>query len=103
MAPRVETASTPTSSRRNEPHPGRTVMMRSLLIVLAMALVGLVAGPMIGMLIVEFSHADPNSYGAKEDGFVGFLYGLYIGPGVGFVLGVILALVVSKKSTEHTE
>jgi MFS family permease len=78
-------------------------MMRSLLIVLAMALVGLVAGPMIGMLIVEFSHADPNSYGAKEDGFVGFLYGLYIGPGVGFVLGVILALVVSKKSTEHTE
>jgi len=27
-------------------------MMRSLLIVLAMALVGLVAGPMIGMLIV---------------------------------------------------
>ena len=78
-------------------------MMRSLLIVLAMALVGLVAGPMIGMLIVEFSHADPNSYGAKEDGFVGFLYGLYIGPGVGFLLGVILALLVPKKSTEHTE
>jgi len=78
-------------------------MMRSLLIVLAMALVGLVAGPVIGMLIVEYSHTDPNSYGAKEDGFVGFLYGLYIGPGVGFVLGVILALVVSKKSSEHTE
>jgi MFS family permease len=78
-------------------------MMRSLLIVLAMALVGLVAGPVIGMLIVEYSHADPNSYGAAEDGFVGFLYGLYIGPGVGFVLGVILALVVSKKSSEHTE
>jgi MFS family permease len=78
-------------------------MMRSLLIVLAMALVGLVAGPVIGMLIVQYSHADPNSYGAAEDGFVGFLYGLYIGPGVGFVLGVILALVVSKKSSEHTE
>ena len=78
-------------------------MMRSLLIVLAMALVGLVAGPVIGMLIVEYSHTDPNSYGAKEDGFVGFLYGLYIGPGVGFVLGVILALVVSKKSSKHTE
>ena len=78
-------------------------MMRSLLIVLAMALVGLVAGPVIGMLIVEYSHADPNSFGAKEDGFVGFLYGLYIGPGVGFVLGVILALVVSKKSSKHTE
>ena len=78
-------------------------MMRSLLIVLAMALVGLVAGPVIGMLIVQYSHADPNSFGAAEDGFVGFLYGLYIGPGVGFVLGVILALVVSKKSTEHTE
>ena len=77
--------------------------MRSLLIVLAMALVGLVAGPVIGMLIVQYSHADPNSYGAAEDGFVGFLYGLYIGPGVGFVLGVILALVVSKKSSEHTE
>jgi MFS family permease len=78
-------------------------MMRSLLIVLAMALVGLVAGPVIGMLIVEYSHADPNSYGAAEDGFVGFLYGLYIGPGVGFVLGVILALVVLNKSSEHTE
>ena len=78
-------------------------MMRSLLIVLAMALVGLVAGPVIGMLIVQYSHADPNSFGAAEDGFVGFLYGLYIGPGVGFVLGVILALVVSKKSSEHTE
>ena len=78
-------------------------MMRSLLIVLAMALVGLVAGPVIGMLIVQYSHADPNSFGAAEDGFVGFLYGLYIGPGVGFVLGVILALVVSKKSSKHTE
>lgn len=78
-------------------------MMRSLLIVLAMALVGLVAGPVIGMLIVQYSHADPNSFGAAEDGFVGFLYGLYIGPGVGSVLGVILALVVSKKSSEHTE
>ena len=78
-------------------------MKRSLLIVLAMALVGLVAGPVIGMLIVQYSHADPNSFGAAEDGFVGFLYGLYIGPGVGFVLGVILALVVSKKSSEHTE
>ena len=78
-------------------------MMRSLLIVLAMALVGLVAGPVIGMLIVEYSHTDPNSYGAKEDGFVGFLYGLYIGPGVGFVLGVILALVVSKRNSEYTE
>ena len=78
-------------------------MKRSLLIVLAMALVGLVAGPVIGMLIVQYSHADPNSFGAAEDGFVGFLYGLYIGPGVGFVLGVILALVVSKKSSKHTE
>jgi len=78
-------------------------MMRSLLIVLAMALVGLVAGPVIGMLIVKYSHADPNSFGAAEDGFVGFLYGLYIGPGVGSVLGVILALVVSKRNSEYTE
>jgi MFS family permease len=77
-------------------------MMRSLLIVLAMALVGLVAGPVIGMLIVQYSHADPNSFGAAEGGFVGFLYGLYIGPPVGSVVGVILALVVSKKSSEHT-
>ena len=77
--------------------------MRSLLIVLAMALVGLVAGPVIGMLIVEYSHSDPNSFGAKEDGFAGFLYGLYIGPGVGSVVGVILALVVSKRKSEYTE
>ncbi len=77
--------------------------MRSALIVLVMALVGLVAGPVIGMLIVEYSHSDPNSFGAKEDGFVGFLYGLYIGPGVGLVLGVILALLIPKKSSEHTE
>jgi hypothetical protein len=55
------------------------------------------------MLIVQYSHADPNSFGAAEDGFVGFLYGLYIGPGVGFLLGVILALLVPKKSSEHTE
>ncbi len=78
-------------------------MMRSLLIVLAMALVGLVAGPVIGMLIVQYSHADPNSFGAAEDGFVGFLYGLYIGPGVGSVVGVILALVVSKRNSEDSE
>ena len=78
-------------------------MMRSLLIVLAMALAGLVAGSVIGMLIVKYSHSDPNSFGAAEDGFVGFLYGLYIGPGVGSVVGVILALVVSKRNSEYTE
>ncbi len=78
-------------------------MRRSALIVLVMALAGLVAGPVIGMLIVEYSHSDPNSFGAKEDGFVGFLYGLYIGPGVGSVVGVILALVVSKRKSEYTE
>lgn len=78
-------------------------MMRSALIVLVMALAGLVAGPVIGMLIVEYSHSDPNSFGAKEDGFVGFLYGLYIGPGVGSVVGLILALIDSKKGSEHTE
>lgn len=77
--------------------------MRSALIVLVMALAGLVAGPVIGMLIVEYSHSDPNSFGAKEDGFVGFLYGLYIGPGVGLALGLILALIDSKKGSEHTE
>jgi|GEM_PF-1039551 MFS family permease len=76
---------------------------RLLLIVLPLTLIGLVAGPVIGMLIVEYSHSDPNSFGAKEDGFVGFLYGLYIGPGVGFLLGVILALLVPKKNSEHTE
>jgi hypothetical protein len=68
-----------------------------------MVLVGLVAGPVIGMLIVKYSYEDPYSYGAAEAGFVGFLYGLYIGPPVGFVLGVILARVASKKSTGHPE
>ncbi len=78
-------------------------MRRFLLIVLPMGLVGLVAGPVIGMLIVKYSYDDPNSFGAAEGGFVGFLYGLYIGPPVGLVLGVLLALVVSKKSTKHPE
>ena len=78
-------------------------MKRLLLIVLSMVLVGLVAGPVIGMLIVEYSYEDPNSFGAAEGGFVGFLYGLYIGPPVGLVLGVLLALVASKKSTDHPE
>lgn len=77
--------------------------MRSALIVLVMALVGLVAGPVFGMLFVKFSHADPNSYGVAEDGLVGLLYGLYIGPGVGLALGLILALIDSKKGSEHTE
>ena len=78
-------------------------MKRLLLIVLSMVLVGLIAGPVIGMLIVEYSYADPNSFGAAEGGFEGFLYGLYIGPPVGLVLGVLLALVASKKSTEQPE
>lgn len=78
-------------------------MKRSLLIVLPMVLVGLVAGPVIGMLIVEYSYKDPNSFAAAEGGFEGFLYGLYIGPPVGLVLGVLLALVASKKSTEQPE
>ena len=78
-------------------------MKRSLLIVLPMVLVGLVAGPVIGMLIVKYSYEDPNSFGAAEGGFVGFLYGLYIGPPVGLVLGVLLALVASKKSTKQPE
>ena len=78
-------------------------MKRSLLIVLPMVLVGLVAGPIIGMLIVKYSYADPNSFGAAEGGFEGFLYGLAIGPPVGLVLGVLLALVASKKSTKQPE
>lgn len=78
-------------------------MKRLLLIVLSMVLVGLIAGPVIGMLIVKYSYEDPNSFGAAESGFVGFLYGLYIGPPVGLVLGVLLALVASKKSTEQPE
>ncbi|MAW77925.1 MAG: hypothetical protein CMJ95_11150 [Planctomycetes bacterium] len=78
-------------------------MKRSLLIVLPMVLVGLVAGPVIGMLYVEYSYKDPNSFTAAEGGFEGFLYGLYIGPPVGLVLGVLLALVASKKSTKQPE
>lgn len=73
-------------------------MKRLLLIVLPMVLVGLIAGPVIGMLIVKCSYQDPYSYRAAEAGFVGFLYGLHSGPPVGFVLGVILVLVASKKS-----
>ena len=68
-----------------------------------MVLVGLVAGPVIGMLIVKYSYKDPNSFTAAEGGFEGFLYGLYIGPPVGLVLGVLLALVASKKSTKQPE
>ena len=41
-----------------------------------MVLLGLILGPVIGMLIAEYSSKDPDSFGAAEDGFVGFLYGL---------------------------
>ncbi|MGE4631409.1 MAG: hypothetical protein AAEJ47_00050 [Planctomycetota bacterium] len=78
-------------------------MKRLLLIVHTMVLVGLLAGPMIGMLVVEYSYADPSSQVAKEAGFVGFIYGLWIGPAVGLVLAVIMVLVDSKKSTDHPE
>ncbi|HIK60089.1 MAG TPA: hypothetical protein EYF98_05285 [Planctomycetes bacterium] len=57
----------------------------------SMVLLGLILGPIIGMLIAEYLSGDPGSFGAKEDGFVGFLYGLRVGPCVGLVLGLLLA------------
>jgi hypothetical protein len=56
-----------------------------------MVLLGLILGPIIGMLIAKYTAGDPTSFGAAEDGFVGFLYGLRVGPCVGLVLGLLLA------------
>ncbi|RTZ91980.1 MAG: hypothetical protein DSY81_08535 [Bacillota bacterium] len=75
-------------------------MMFSLLIVLAMALVGLVAGPVIGMLIVELHTRIRTRMEPRRTGSSVSSTGC---TPVGFVLGVMLALVVSKKNTEHTE
>lgn len=58
--------------------------------VLPMVLLGLFLGPVTGMLVVEYSTGDPNSFAAKEAGFEGFLYGLWVGPCVGLVVGLCL-------------
>ena len=56
-----------------------------------MVLLGLILGPIIGMLIAKFASGSPTSFGVAEDGFVGFLYGLRVGPCVGLALGLLLA------------
>jgi len=66
-----------------------------------MVLLGLILGPIIGMLIAEFASGDPTSFGVAEDGFEGFLYGLRVGPCVGLVLGLLLAL--SKRNDTNGE
>jgi cytochrome c biogenesis protein CcdA len=51
------------------------------------AIAGLVIAPVVGMLITE----DSSTMSGKEQGFVGFMYGVYWGPVVGAVIGAALA------------
>jgi hypothetical protein len=72
-------------------------MRRFILRVVPMVLIDLLAGPMIGMLIGEYLAENPSD----ESGFIGFLYGLWIGPAVGLMLG--LALVFLWKPSDPTQ
>ena len=72
-----------------------------ILKVIPMVLLGLILGPIIGMLIAEYTSGDPTSFGAKEDGFVGFLYGLRVGPCVGLVVGLLLAFGKKNQASEE--
>jgi len=67
-----------------------------------MVRLGLILGPIIGMLIAEFASGDPTSFGAAEDGFVVFLYGLRVGPCVGLVLGLVLGLLLASRKRIDT-
>ena len=51
------------------------------------AIAGLVIAPVVGMLIT----GDSSTMSGKEQGFVGFLYGVYWGPLIGAVLGGLAA------------
>jgi len=50
------------------------------------AIAGLVIAPVLGMLIT----GDSSTMSGKEQGFVGFLYGVYWGPVIGAVLGALI-------------
>ena len=60
-----------------------------MLRVVPMVLIGLIAGPFLGMLIAEYLAGNPGD----ESGFSRFLYGLWIGPAVGLLLGLALAFL----------
>ena len=51
------------------------------------AIVGLVIAPVVGMLIT----GDSSTMSGKEQGFVGFMYGVYYGPPIGALIGAALA------------
>ena len=61
------------------------------LMVIPMVLLGLVLGPVIGMFIS----------GDGQDEFIGFLYGLRIGPVAGLLVGIVLGVL--RKKSKHPE
>jgi len=48
-------------------------------------ILGLVLGPILGMILGEVLSDEPTPAGRTDDGFVGFVYGLFCGPFVGMV------------------
>lgn len=65
----------------------RSPLKRILIGIVLGAVVGVLIAPVVGMWIT----GDSATMSGKEQGFVGFLYGVYWGPAVGALVGALLA------------
>ena len=71
----------------------RRPLWRIVIGVVLGAIAGLLIAPVVGLLV----SGDSSTMGGKEQGFVGFLYGVYWGPAVGALLGAALAWCVGAR------
>ncbi len=78
--------------RRERHHP----LARLIIGVVIGAVVGFLTAPVAGMLIT----GDSSTMGGREQGFVGFLYGVYWGPVVGALIGVTLTWFVGRRKRQ---